>query len=359
MTEASPRVAATLFDGRSAARHDVSVSIEAASLRIERPDGTIELVDLADVQRSAAGAGGDRLTRPRVAGWRLDFADGLPPPLTHAFAAPARYGRFIDRFGLLPASIALGAVSAAAVAIVLMVPQWLAPLVPQAVERRIGEAIIGDMAASTCHTPAGDRALQRLVQAVDLPGRRAVRPQVVKLGMVNAVALPGDRIVLFSGLLDELKSPDAVAGVVAHELGHARERHVMQAMLRQLGISALLAGTSGTATSQAAELTSLRYSRSAEADADAFARARLASARISPVPTARFFAKLAKQEPGGAWVAMLASHPDAASRATAFGAAARKDQAYAPALTPAEWKALARICTDDRKAKALLDIDGF
>ena len=42
--------------------------------------------------------------------------------------------------------------------------------------------------------------------------------------MVNAVALPGGRIILFQGLIDKAKSADEVAGVLAHELGHLRRR---------------------------------------------------------------------------------------------------------------------------------------
>lgn len=40
--------------------------------------------------------------------------------------------------------------------------------------------------------------------------------------MVNAVTLPGGRIVIFSGLLKAATSPDEVAGALGHELGHVR-----------------------------------------------------------------------------------------------------------------------------------------
>ncbi|MFX8653167.1 hypothetical protein ABTM19_20790, partial [Acinetobacter baumannii] len=78
-------------------------------------------------------------------------------------------------------------------------------------------------------------------------------------------------------------------------------------------------------------------------------------ANISPLPTAAFFDKLARQEPGGAWTAVLESHPASAERARQFRAAAHSAHAYRPALTPAEWQALARICQDDRTAKPVLD----
>lgn len=354
MSPAGPFPAA-LFDGQSARRHAVLVEPAGEGLRITGPGDTVTMVAGRTLERLPRGPGGDRLARAGHPGWRLEFADGLPAPLAACLAPPRHYGGWIDRIGLGRAALVFAGVSAALVGVVLTAPQWLGPLVPMSVERRIGEALVGDLASATCHTPAGDAALAKLVRAVDLPGQPPVRAQVVKVGMINAVALPGNRIVLFSGLFDELKDPDAVAGVVAHELGHARKRHVMQALLREFGLSLVLAGSSGAMPTQLARVTGLRYSRGAEAEADDFARARLSAAGISPLPTAGFFTRAARHEPSGPWLAMLGSHPASTDRAAAFRAAARPGAVYRPALSPAEWQALARICTEDRRARPLLD----
>ena len=345
---------ATLFDGHSGRRHAVTVQVTDAGLHIAPDEASPVTVPYAELERLPASPGGDKLARRGRPGWRLDFAAGLPPDIAAQLPGPARYGGWIDRFGLARV-VAIGALaSAALLGVVLTAPRWLAPLVPMAVERRIGDALVGDFAESTCHTPAGDAALLKLVRAVDIPGAEPVRPQVVKFGMINAVALPGNRLVLFSGLLDDLKNPDAVAGVVAHELGHARKRHVMQAMLREFGVATLLAGTSGAVPQQLIQVGGLRYSREAEAEADAFARDRLVAAGISPLPTAQFFERMATMEPGGEWTAMLESHPASATRAREFRAAVHPGQATHPALSPAEWQALAHICRDDQKARPVL-----
>lgn len=345
---------ADLHDGRSARRHRVEVTLEGNVLEIARADGERERVPLADLARRGAGRDGDRLVRPAVPGWRLDFSCGVPAVLEQHVPAPANYGGWIDRFGLWRASVGFAALSVALVATVLAAPEWVAPLIPHSVEKRMGAAMVGDFAEATCHTPAGDAALAHLVQELDLPDQPPVQPQVVRFGMVNALALPGDRIVLFSGLFDDVKDPDAIAGVVAHELGHVRKRHVLHAVLRELGISVVMAGTSGAVPQQLAQITGLRYSRAAEAEADAFARDRLASARISPLMTAQFFSMLATQEPDARWAAMLNSHPPSQDRAAAFRASLRPNVAYHPALSLAEWHALSRICADDKAAKPLL-----
>lgn len=345
---------AALFDGHSGRRHAVTVAAIGDGLTVAPDDGAPVVVPWAELEQLPPGPGGAKLARRGRPGWRLDFAEGLPPELAARLSPPARYGGWIDRFGLARVAVAGALASAALLAMVLTAPRWLAPLVPMAVERRIGDALVGDFAESTCHTPAGDAALAKLVREVDLPGAEPVRPQVLKFGMINAVALPGNRLVLFSGLLDGVRNPDTVAGVVAHELGHARKRHVMQAMLREFGLATLLAGASGAVPQQLVQVGGLRYSREAEAEADHFARERLAAVGISPLPTAQFFETMAAQEPGGEWTAILASHPASAARAREFRAAARPGQRFRPALLPAEWQALAQICRDDRQARPVL-----
>ncbi|MDX7324874.1 M48 family metalloprotease, partial [Providencia rettgeri] len=79
-------------------------------------------------------------------------------------------------------------------------------------------------------------ALKTLATRID-PDDPRLEVDVVKLPMVNAVTLPGGRIVVFDGLIRAAKSPDEVAGVVAHEIGHVRHRDVMEGLLRQFGLS--------------------------------------------------------------------------------------------------------------------------
>lgn len=353
-------VSGSMFDGRSGRRIAVTVCRAGAALRIDHEDGRRDLVALGDLVVDAGGPAGARLNHRAIPGWRVDLPDGLPPEVTADLAPVARYGRWIDRVGLGRAALAGALISAVLVGAVLTAPRWLGPLVPMAVERRIGDVLIGNLANSTCHTPAGDAALARLVREVDFPaaesGQPPVEARVVNFPMVNAVALPGNRIVLFSGLFDLADDPDMVAGVVAHELGHARKRHVMQALLREFGLSALTVAASGTVPTRLGQLTGLRYSRQAEAEADRFARERLAAAQISTVPTAAFFDAMAQREPAGAWLQIIASHPAAAARAAEFRAAFTPGQPTRPALSTQEWQALRGICKNGPKPASLLDL---
>ena len=55
----------------------------------------------------------------------------------------------------------------------------------------------------------------------------------------NAIALPGGKIYFFDSLLEKAESPDEVAGILAHELGHGHHRHVMRGIIHQGGTSYL------------------------------------------------------------------------------------------------------------------------
>lgn len=272
---------------------------------------------------------------------------------------PARrkYGRWVDRLGLGKAAIAFSIVSAAVVGVVLLTPQWLAPLIPDSIDKSLGNALVGDFGGRFCHTPAGTAALKKLTASLDdHPGDLQV--EVAKIDMINAVALPGGKVILFDGLVKKARSPDEVAGVLAHEIGHVRERHVMQALLRQMGLAVVLGGVDGNSGSFVNSMLSMSYSRGSESEADAHSMKALNNASISPVATASFFERLSNmdgsatsRDEGRSIAGYMSSHPLSRERKKAFEASISKVKNYRPALTSAEWIELKTMCTQDRKAK--------
>lgn len=60
--------------------------------------------------------------------------------------------------------------------------------------------------------------------------------QVANIAHNNAFAMLGGQIVLFNGLLFSAKSPEEVAGVLAHEIGHVMHQHPSRALLRGIGL---------------------------------------------------------------------------------------------------------------------------
>jgi len=239
-------------------------------------------------------------------------------------------------------------------------PRIVAPLIPIAWEEELGDGVVDDIAGifgaimkdevKRCETADGRLALDilvgQLVNQVKTPYRFEVT--VLNVDMVNALAAPGGRIVIFKKLLTEARSADEVAGVLAHEMGHVISRHPTEAVARSMGISLvfniLLSGLGSSATGAAGEaLVSSAYSRDAERDSDLIALDILSGAQISPKGFAEFFDRTAKEE-GSALRAMsfISSHPPSADRASAARDAIPAN--VHPALSKADWKALKAIC---------------
>jgi beta-barrel assembly-enhancing protease len=348
------------FDGRTAVRRTVEVQTIGANfflLEIERRHGpfAFEYLRYAGEQNGAAVYKLDGID-----GWRLGLSGTVPAELIPFLPAPRTYGGIIDRIGLGPASLIFAVLSAIAVAVIVWSPQWLAPLVPTSVEKSIGQAMVGDFGGRFCDTPKGKAALKKLTKSLD-DDPRDLQVEVANIDMLNAVALPGNTVVLFQGLLDQAKSPDEVAGVLAHEIGHVRERHVMQGMLRQMGLAVVLGGFDGTGGTTLNSFLSTTYTRTSEKEADDHSITAMAKASISPVGTSDFFQRLSqmdgsatmkKDDQGRVLSGYLSSHPLSDDRKALFRKSLIKGKAYKPALSYGEWTELKTMCAQDRKVKS-------
>lgn len=348
---------AWFFDGNNAVRRNVDILVISQSFYLvenERRHGPFDFDALvyAGKQRTA-----DVYGREGRDGWRLGITGDVPADIARRLPTKRRYGRWIDSIGFGPATITFAAISAAVVAVVMFSPQWLAPLIPSSAEKKIGEALVGDFGGRFCHTKAGDAALKKLAGKLD-GNVSDLQIEVAKIDMVNAVALPGGKVIIFDGLLTGSKSADEVAGVIAHEMGHVRKRHVMQSLLRQMGLSVVLGGIEGNSGSSLNSVLSMSYSRDAENEADTHSIKQLVRARISPIPTASFFDRMADAEEEmsdskiGKLASYMSSHPVSSDRKRAFEKSLVKGGNYKPALTPAEWTELKTMCAQDKKAKA-------
>lgn len=337
---------ASHYDGQTALRHRVSVSIEQGALRFAESGEVIPVADLRPIgdRRSAAFA-----HRARE-GWRLTFDDPLPAGWIAALPRQEHHGGILDRIGIVPALIGGAALTVAILYGLVQSTNLVAQVIPERWEMAFGESLTGDLGGEICKGGGGgtgQEALDSFAHRLTSDGR-PVTIRVVDMNMVNAAALPGRQIIIFKGLIDRARTPDEVAGVVAHEIGHVERRHVMAALLRDFGLSLILGGADGGTIAQG--LITSRYSRGAERDADDFAIEALRRAAISPLATAGLFERMAaaeKRHPRAARVfSYLSSHPLSAERRRRFAASARKDAGYRPALDAAQWKALRTICKE-------------
>ncbi len=138
---------------------------------------------------------------------------------------------------------------------------------------------------------------------------------------VNAFAIPGGHVVVFTGLIKAADSAEEVAGVLAHEVQHILLRHSLKGMVHQIGwrmVVDLLVGEwgGGAISEAAAQLQVLKFGRDQESQADLKGLVLLKEARIDPNGMITFFDRLAKQE--GVVIPLLSTHPGSGNRTEAL-----------------------------------------
>jgi beta-barrel assembly-enhancing protease len=264
--------------------------------------------------------------------------------------------------GGIAVAVALGYIAVA------LLPQRVAHILPDAWRNRVGAQVVKSIVADAkqCHSPAGDAAKSAMVAAIaeGNPNLPPISFEVYDLPILNAFAAPGGKIVFTREILQKADSPDEIAGVLTHEIGHVYHRHSEAQLVRLTGVQVLISvitGTDGgnTTSNIAALATLLRYSREAEREADAYAREAMNNAAINPIGLKAFFEKLIKLEkplddPSKADTAssdsalgklgsLFSTHPGTEDRI--------KEIQPLPAgitpvavLTPDQWTALQNIC---------------
>lgn len=148
---------------------------------------------------------------------------------------------------------------------------------------------------------------------------------------VNAFSLPGGPIYVNTGSLAETDNEAQLAGVLAHEMSHIALRHATNQASKQnlVRIPAMIAGAvaGGGILGSLAQLgiglgansVLLKFSRSAEAEADYNGALIMADAGYNPIELARFFEKLeAKQGKSSTLSQFLSDHPNPGNRVRAI-----------------------------------------
>jgi len=132
---------------------------------------------------------------------------------------------------------------------------------------------------------------------------------------LNAFAMPGGKIGVYTGIFKAAETPDGLAAVLGHEIAHVTQNHVMQQARRQTGIDAL-AMVGGAATglydmsrAAAAIGLTLPFSRRDESDADIVGLGYMAKAGFDPRATIYLWKNMADLRQGGEPAEFTSTHP--------------------------------------------------
>ena len=357
-------VSAIYYDGESARSHDVEVSENGTLISFSGAGTPYTSWSIKGLHAIDAPAQGQpyRLTHYDKSGARLiirddEFIKTLVSRSTHLKGGYS--GRDIAHIfgwtiGGLTFVAALGYVA------MVLLPDKVAHILPETWRNRVGSQMETAMAegAKLCHSTAGDAALGAMIAnlAQGQPDLPAISVHIYDIPVLNAFAVSGGKIILTREILAKADGPDEIAGVLAHEIGHVAHRHPEAQLVRLTGMQVLgsvFTGSNGgdMTTNVAFLATVLKFTREAEAEADAYARDTLVKSSIDPMGLKRFFEKIQKLEGGDGDKSsafsklggIFSTHPGTEDRMKLIeplpaGVVAK------PSLTNEQWLALKDVC---------------
>jgi predicted Zn-dependent protease len=218
----------------------------------------------------------------------------------------------------------------AVIALFLWLASALVWLIPPELEQQLGRAIVPVFEAQAEPSETQD-VLNQLLDRLEtkLPAVQTDRQgqpkdrdyQVLYLPdeTVNALAIPGDRIIIYQGLLAEVQSENELMMVLGHELGHFTHRDHLRGLTRQIAVQLALgilfgdAGAVGAlATNSISTLSTAQFSQGQERQADEVGLTLLQQTYGHAAGATDFFSRLIAQDIPG--MSVLASHPPSKSR---------------------------------------------
>lgn len=151
--------------------------------------------------------------------------------------------------------------------------------------------------------------------------------KLVKDNSINAFAMPGGKVVVYSGLLPVTQNEASLAVVIGHEIGHVVAKHAHERISQQLALQAgselageLLGGVAATQIGQTvfglgAQMgVMLPYARKQEYEADELGLIFMAMAGYDPQVAIPFWTRMAQSSQGGKIPEFLSTHPTDAKR---------------------------------------------
>ena len=190
--------------------------------------------------------------------------------------------------------------------------------IPASAERQLGTLIVPIYETQAKSSVLQD-TLNKLLDSLEanLPNdnkkSRDYRVLYIPKNTINALAIPGDVIIIYEGLLTEIKSENELMMILGHELGHFAHRDHLRSLgnvlIMRIAVSYLL-GDLGNLQSGVAfvnAITKAQFSQKQETKADRFGLELLYKYYGHVAGATDFFESLSKQPQLN--IAFLSTHP--------------------------------------------------
>ncbi len=189
-----------------------------------------------------------------------------------------------------------------------------AKLLPTSFDDYIGELFMKEFLQDSKIDGRRTETLEQFASELKIPEQERLKFIVVKSDEVNAFALPNGQIVIYTAILDEMKSADELVALLGHESSHVSQRHSIKMLARNLSsyifvslvfsdVNAIMA----VMAENAHTLNTLAYSRSFEQEADELGFEILKKNHINPQGMVNLFTRL---ERSGSYIPeLIQTHP--------------------------------------------------
>ncbi|MBP3191343.1 M48 family metallopeptidase [Natronogracilivirga saccharolytica] len=221
-------------------------------------------------------------------------------------------------------------------------------------EKKLGELLLKQLELQ--HPRSANDSLLSVIENIhrELCDSNGVDPESIDIhlfdsSVINAAVIPGRNIIIFTGLLDYTENADEFAGVLAHELAHITENHVMERLQREFGITLLMTLSGMDAGTEIISnvlriLTTTAYSRQHEREADEKAFEYMVETGWDPAHLANFLLRISTKTRDGVTAPQwIQTHPDPRDRAAAIIEKSNKlsldEDAFRP-VSDSDWQSL-------------------
>jgi beta-barrel assembly-enhancing protease len=356
--------------GRAGAR----IRLGPEGLEAETPTGQRFLLSYTDCQLEQGGASGKMIfchtpdRRLTLFCEEKGFAEALARSGGARLAADlahldfvARKERNRSRLYIVLGLVAVVLLGMGAVRLLELGATRAVHALPISVDRKLGAlameamSLEGPKVADPILVGAMEKLVSRLEPHASVRGLE-FQVTVVDAPVVNAFCLPGGRIVVYTGLLQAARSPEQVAGVLAHEMAHATLRHGLERVAQSAGAMValeLLLEDVGGLLALAVELARMgvltSYGREQETASDLEGAEMMVRAGLDPSALADFLGILEEQRgdvPDAlAWVS---SHPQLSERQAELRRRAELSRPLAPEPLGIDWDEVVRHAKEPR-----------
>jgi predicted Zn-dependent protease len=192
----------------------------------------------------------------------------------------------------------------------------LATQLPISFETQLGDAAFKNMTQYEQTNDSCSALMNRFFKELNYKTKYPVQITVVNSNVVNAYALPGGHIVVYTGIIEKMDNADELVALLSHEFSHVQLKHSTKNICRSLSsylLLSLIVGDAGGVTAvvlqNADQLKQLGYSRSLEAEADREGMKLMEQNQIDLEGMRGLFKALKEDEHGADIPAFLSTHP--------------------------------------------------